>query len=179
LLPTGFNIQPSSWVDSAFVKWFINFDENVLRPFLIYKYSYSKVMQEDKFEDMVKSQIKQAEMMEQRMDLVASYRDMKLINSLEPNGDKVQRSQTTVDFQKQYLGDSNDKNLLKKGNQSQVNDKRNQSLPNFQPVARDFKDGQKSVTDNTSDDVPNFGQQSSAPNLAVQKTSLETLEERP
>jgi hypothetical protein len=31
--------QPASWVDSAFVKWFAEFDENKLRPWLIRNYS--------------------------------------------------------------------------------------------------------------------------------------------
>ena len=31
--------QPASWVNSAFVNWFVQFDENKLRPFLIRNYS--------------------------------------------------------------------------------------------------------------------------------------------
>jgi len=46
--------QPNSWVDSAFVKWFAKFDEEKIRPFLIYKYNLDKVMAEDRYEDLVK-----------------------------------------------------------------------------------------------------------------------------
>jgi hypothetical protein len=49
LLPTG--SEPIAWADSRFVKWFIDFDETVLRPFLIYKYSVDRLIQEDNLEE--------------------------------------------------------------------------------------------------------------------------------
>jgi len=35
--------QPASWVNSAFVNWFVKFDEEKLRPFLIRNYTLQNV----------------------------------------------------------------------------------------------------------------------------------------
>ena len=39
--------QPASWADSAFVNWFVEFDETKLRPFLIRNYSYQNVQMQN------------------------------------------------------------------------------------------------------------------------------------
>ena len=39
--------QPASWVNSAFVNWFVAYDEHKLRPFLIRNYTLEKVMMQD------------------------------------------------------------------------------------------------------------------------------------
>ena len=39
--------MPKSWATSSFVNWFIRFDENKLRPFLIRNYSAGKAELED------------------------------------------------------------------------------------------------------------------------------------
>jgi NhaP-type Na+/H+ or K+/H+ antiporter len=45
--------QPSSWSESKFVNWFVNFDERKLRPWLIRNYSLQKVTAQDLFDDAV------------------------------------------------------------------------------------------------------------------------------
>ena len=45
--------QPSAWVDSTFVNWFVKFDEEFLRPKLIRNYSLANVMLKDQFDDAV------------------------------------------------------------------------------------------------------------------------------
>ena len=44
---------PVSWVNSAFVNWFVDFDENKLRPFLIRNYSLQNVQMQDQFDDAI------------------------------------------------------------------------------------------------------------------------------
>ena len=70
----GFLAKPNSWVDSKFVKWFVDFDETVLRPFLIYKYDLKQVMAEDQYEEYAKNQMKNAKTIEERKELMNSYR---------------------------------------------------------------------------------------------------------
>ena len=43
--------QPASWVNSAFVNWFINFDEYKLRPWLIRNYTLDNVNMQDQYDD--------------------------------------------------------------------------------------------------------------------------------
>lgn len=47
LMPGGKGSGPSSWVNSRFVNWFIDFDERTLRPFLIRKYNIDRIMLAD------------------------------------------------------------------------------------------------------------------------------------
>ena len=39
--------QPASWATSAFVNWFVDFDERKLRPFLIRNYTLHNVQMQD------------------------------------------------------------------------------------------------------------------------------------
>ena len=48
--------QPASWATSAFVNWFVDFDEMKLRPFLIRNYSLQYVQKQDMFDDAVSLQ---------------------------------------------------------------------------------------------------------------------------
>ncbi len=41
------------WVNSAFVNWFVDFDEKKLRPWLIRNYSLQMVAMQDQFDDVV------------------------------------------------------------------------------------------------------------------------------
>ncbi len=50
----GMGSSPSSWVNSAFVNWFVNFDETKLRPWLIRNYSLRMVAMQDQFDDIVR-----------------------------------------------------------------------------------------------------------------------------
>ena len=38
---------PSSWTNSRFVNWFVNFDENKLRPWLIRNYTLQNILLQD------------------------------------------------------------------------------------------------------------------------------------
>ena len=67
--------QHNSWVDSKFVKWFLETDEKRFRPWLIYKYDLKKIIAEDRYEDLVKSQIRNNESIDRRMELVQSFND--------------------------------------------------------------------------------------------------------
>ena len=94
LLPVG--AKPNSWVDSAFVRWFTDLDEKVLRPFLIYKYDLNKIMAEDRYEDLVRSQINVAKTVDERIEMMASYRDLRMISQVEGvEGTAKGRSYTT------------------------------------------------------------------------------------
>ena len=53
LLPGGRPARPASWVNSRFVNWFIDFDENTLRPFLIRKYNIDNIVLADQLEDVM------------------------------------------------------------------------------------------------------------------------------
>lgn len=46
LVAQGENV---GWVHSKFVRWFVNFDENTLRPFFIRKYTIEKQILEDEY----------------------------------------------------------------------------------------------------------------------------------
>lgn len=48
--------QPASWATSAFVNWFVDFDEQKLRPFLIRNYTLQNVQMQDNFDDAVSMQ---------------------------------------------------------------------------------------------------------------------------
>lgn len=51
LLPEG--AQPGAFSDSKFAKWFVLFDENKLRPFLIRNYTVENVIMQDIFNDLI------------------------------------------------------------------------------------------------------------------------------
>ena len=93
LLPTS--AKPNSWVDSAFVRWFTNIDEKVLRPFLIYKYDLEKIIAEDRYEELMTSQIKAAKNVEDRMEMMTSFRDGRLFSQVEGVEGVKGRSYTT------------------------------------------------------------------------------------
>ena len=50
--------MPKSWATSGFVNWFIRFDENKLRPFLIRNYNAGKAELEDQYHEMVQDNYK-------------------------------------------------------------------------------------------------------------------------
>ena len=41
------------WVNSRFVNWFIDFDENTLRPFLIRRYNIDAIVLADQLDDVM------------------------------------------------------------------------------------------------------------------------------
>lgn len=51
LLPNG--PEPGSFTDSRFVKWFVNFDENKLRPFLIRNYTFENMVLQEAINEMI------------------------------------------------------------------------------------------------------------------------------
>ena len=51
LMPNG--AIPGSWADSKFVKWFAEFDEAKLRPFLIRNYDVVTALIEDEYQDLI------------------------------------------------------------------------------------------------------------------------------
>ena len=69
--------QHNSWVDSKFVKWFLDQDEKRFRPWLIYKYDLNKIIKEDRYEDLMKSQIRNNEDINKRMEMVESFNDIR------------------------------------------------------------------------------------------------------
>lgn len=42
------------WVNSKFVRWFLKFDEEKLRPFFIRKYNPAKAVLEDEYQELIK-----------------------------------------------------------------------------------------------------------------------------
>ena len=118
--------QPNSWVDSAFVKWFAKFDEEKIRPFLIYKYNLDKVMAEDRYEDLVKDQLKNNASIDKRMEMMSSFRDMRLGSqvgggNLKNSEVKIPRSHTTENIQ----------NILGSNDKATNLNSRKMSLPNY------------------------------------------------
>ena len=51
LLPDG--PQPNSFSNGCFAKWFVNFDEKKLRPFLIRNYSIQNVLMQDAINELI------------------------------------------------------------------------------------------------------------------------------
>jgi len=103
--------EPSNWVNSRFVNWFVIFDETKLRPFLIRNYSLSRITAQDKFEDAIS-----------RQQLIAKDGDVQALeNSIfEMNDDSMvfmrnpgasppqQRSATTTSYE-QFKGANKDR----------------------------------------------------------------------
>ncbi len=51
MLPEG--PKHGSFSDGCFAKWFVNFDEKRLRPFLIRNYSVENIILQDAFNEMI------------------------------------------------------------------------------------------------------------------------------
>ena len=49
--------KQKTWVGSWFVKWFIEFDENTLRPFLIRKYNIDNIVAADALDDVMRRKL--------------------------------------------------------------------------------------------------------------------------
>lgn len=120
LLPTSG--EPVSFADSKFVNWFVKFDEETLRPFLIYKYSIDKVIAEHRFEDIYKSAVG-GNNVDTRIEMMASFRNEKMLHSMADAMKPKDRSFTTVGNNYIAVSQLHHTNDL---------DQRKYSLPDFQ-----------------------------------------------
>lgn len=49
--------EPASWAKSRFVRWFGQFDENVLRPCFIRRYNRARAMLEDEYQELLREAV--------------------------------------------------------------------------------------------------------------------------
>ena len=59
------------WPQSSFVRWFLKFDEDSMRPFFIRKYSKSKMLIEDQYQELIKKQMGENDDEDEDDDLMA------------------------------------------------------------------------------------------------------------
>ena len=88
--------EKGGFLDTRFVKWFVNFDEHKLRPFLIRNYTVENVMLQDAFNDLMNEKFddKDPEELEQHINAMeATTRKMSVhVSAL------VKRTKTTDNF---------------------------------------------------------------------------------
>ena len=98
LMPGGKGSGPSSWVNSRFVNWFIDFDENKMRPFLIRNYNIDKIMLADQLDDVMTKRFHDEDdnpnNVSQRMMEVIHMQSSVLFQSQRPDKDPLGRSKT-------------------------------------------------------------------------------------
>ena len=78
--------EKGGFLDTRFVKWFVNFDEHKLRPFLIRNYTVENVLLQDAFNDLMNEKFddKNPEELEQHINAMeATTRKMSVhVNAL-------------------------------------------------------------------------------------------------
>lgn len=65
------------WVNSKFVKWFLRFDEEKLRPFFIRKYNAAKAVLEDEYQELINLKFRDQLEQEDEIDLVERVDSMR------------------------------------------------------------------------------------------------------